>query len=343
MKRKKDRKGKRLTAWLGILLCLALGGCGAAGTDSSVSENTEISAKQEATLEAEGQEADRYAQLIDVTGQEGKLVIYFLDLEVGPDATDKSGDAMILISPDGEVMLLDAGHPDAAEIIISVLRDLQIEKIDYLVCTHPHIDHIGGVAAIADAFPITTAYRTEVEHTTKTYASYVEALEKHDIETVYVKTGDVISFGEEVRMEVLGPDEGVEYPEDFPENSTQFLNNESLLLKLTYGESTALFGGDLYVTQERKYVEQYGEKLQADIVKANHHGIDTSNCNKWIKTVQAKYVIAMNDRLGSMDVYNNYVKNGAEYHLTQEDGVVRVVMDAHKNYEVVDQWDSWLN
>lgn len=289
------------------------------------------------------EEVDRYEQMVDRSNDGDKMTVYFLDLETKPDAEDKSGDATILISPDGKVMLLDAGHPDCGDMVVAVLKDLGVDKIDYLVASHPHIDHIGGMPAVMDAFPVKVLYRPTVEHTTQTYQRLLDAVGKHDIPTVYVAEGDIIEFGDQVLVQVLGPDKEPVYPSGFPENSTQFLNDESLVLKFTYGESTALFSGDLYVSRERDYIDQYGELLQADVIKANHHGKDTSNLKKWINTVNPVIVGAMGDEVGSMTVYDNYVKNGAEFHLTFCDGMVKIVMDDRKNYEVIDQKDSWMN
>lgn len=304
------------------------------------SSETAASAAESQTAEAE---TDRYEQIISRDADGGKLTMYFLDLETEPGAEDKSGDSTILISPDGKVMLLDAGHTDCGEQVVQVLKDLGVEKIDYLVISHPHIDHIGGVSAVLDAFPVEKLYRTYLEYTTKTYKNFVNAAEDHEVETVYLSKGDEFEFGSQVHVEVFGPEEEIVYPDGFPDNSTQFVNDESLLLKFTFGESTALFGGDLYSSQERDYIDEYGDRLQADVIKANHHGNDTSNTKKWIKTVNPQIVAAMNDKVGSMTVYDNYVKNGAEFHLTFCDGIVKVSMDDKKNYEVTDQKDSWMN
>ncbi len=313
-----------------------------AESSSTSAENTE-SASGEGVPDQAQSDVDRYQEIMDRSGDDGKMIFYFLDLEVGEDAKDKSGDSTVIISPDGKVMLLDAGHTDSGEIVVQALKDLGIEKIDYLVASHPHIDHIGGVPEVMSNFPVGIAYRSCVEYTTQTYHNYVNALEEGGIEVVYLKTGDEFDFGDQVHVEVLGPGEDIVYPEGFPDNSTQFLNNNSLLLKFTYGEATALFGGDLYVSQERDYIEQYGDELKVDLAKANHHGKDTSNLKKWIKTVSPRVVVAMGDELGSMDVYENYVKQGAEYHHTVNDGVVKVIMDDKGQCQVIDQKDSWMN
>lgn len=310
-----------------IAAAIYLIGCGAGAIDSGTQPSEAVVSQETSKLSDDA----------------GKFIIYFLDLEVGPDAKDKSGDSAILISPDGKVMLLDAGHSDASDLVVKALTDLGIEKIDYLVASHPHIDHIGGVPAVVSQFPVGTAYQSHVEYTTQTYHNYVNALKEGGIEVISLETGDEFSFGDRIQVKVMGPDKEFEYPAEFPDNSTQFLNNMSLLLKFTYGETTALFGGDLYVSQEREYIDLYGDELKADVAKANHHGKDTSNSKKWIKTVSPKIVAAMGDEMGSMDVYNNYVKQGAEYHHTLYDGVIKVIADDKGNCQAIDQKDSWLN
>lgn len=339
------RRWKCVTYLLaGILSAVCLSGC------SSGAEPADTTAAQQMVVEAVGSpetaadvSSDHYEEIVDRSQDEGKLTIYFLDLETGPDAKDKSGDSTILIAPDGSVMLLDAGHPDAADQVISVLKDLGVEKIDYLVVSHPHIDHIGGIPAVMEQFPVEKVYSSYVEYTTKTYQNYLDAAEASGAELVKLKTGDVFAFGDQIQVEILGPDQEITYPDGFPENSTQFLNDHSLLMKFCFGETTALFGGDLYLAQEREYVEQYGGKLQADIAKANHHGKDTSNSKKWIKTVQPRITAVMGDEMGSMDIYHNYQKAGAEYHHTLYDGVIKVTADDKRNCQVLDQKDSWLN
>lgn len=336
-----------------FLAVCCLSGCKETTTAATEETTAEVSVETAETSEeteeslseskAESTNVDRYAEIMDTSNDSGKLTVYFLDLEVGEEAEDKAGDSAILISPDGKVMLLDAGHPEAGHLVVDALTDLGVEKIDYLVASHPHIDHIGGIPEVMDAFPVGETYRSYVEYTTKTYQNYVNALENSEAEIHFVKTGDVFQFGDEVSVEVLGPDEEIQYPKDFPDNSTEFLNDHSLTLKFTYGETSALFCGDLYRSQERDYVEQYGEKLDVDLVKANHHGKDTSNSKKWIEATSPQAVVAMNDKSPNMTVVENYQKEGAEFHHTLLDGVVKVRMDDKQNVEIVDQKDSWLN
>lgn len=340
-----------------FLLAIVLSGCGK-GTAPSPSPETQAQAVKETSAAAEHTEAetsaenksveevpevDRYNELMNPSGEEGKLTFYCWDIRVGEDAEDKAGDSTLFISPDGKTLLLDAGHPDCAGQVIEYLKDLGITKLDYFVASHPHIDHIGAFPEIADHFEIGTAYRSHVEYTTKTYQNYVDALEKHNIPVEYLKAGDEIPFGSQITIKIFNPGEEIDYPKDFPKNSTAFMNNQSLAMKFVYGDSAALFCGDLYSAAERSLIEQYGDQLKADVIKANHHGRDTSNTKKWIETVEPKIAVAMLDQAVSMPVYNNYKKAGAEYYLTYYDGIVKVVMDDQKNYQVTCQHDSWLH
>ena len=278
-----------------------------------------------------------------LTREKGKLCIYFLDLEVDEFATDKSGDATILIAPEGEVMLIDCGHPQCGAQVIEALRRLGVDHIDYFVASHPHIDHIGSFPQIAEAFPITKVFRSSLDYDSSQYMNYVQTIAGKGLDVETLSEGDSFSFGKDIEVKIYNPSEPISYPENYPANSTQFVNNQSVAMRLSYGQSSAWFSGDLYMVQERSLTTKYGEELHSDVAKANHHGGDTSNSLRWIKTIQPKIVVAMNDKLDSMTVYNNYKKYGSEYHLTQMDGTVRVVMDDRKNYSVTDTKESWMN
>ncbi len=273
----------------------------------------------------------------------GKLAIYFLDLEVSPEAVDKSGDATVLISPEGKVMLLDSGHPESSHLVIEALKTLNVQAIDIFVASHPHIDHIGGFPQVAATFPIKQVYRSNLDYATDVNQAALQAIQQYNIPVAILCEGDSFMFGDCIKVDVYNPPKDITYPPNYPDNSTQFINNQSIAMKLTYGQSTAWFSGDLYMVQERALITKYGGQLQADVAKVNHHGGDTSNSIRWIKNLNAKIVVAMHDQLDSMTVYTNYKRYGAEYHLTLNDGLVKVVMDDKKNYQVFDTKDSWMN
>lgn len=279
-------------------------------------------------------EDDGYTQVYDTSMDAGKLTIRFLWM--GPQVEeDKPGDCMILTSPDGKVMVVDAGHPCATQYILDALDAMGIEKIDYLVASHPHIDHIGGMATLMDRYEIGIHYCTEVWHTTKTYQNYVDAIARNDIEQVYLHEGDSFMFGEQVQVLVYNPVADITYYDGYPANGTQFMNNQSLVLKFVYGESSLLLAGDLYTTGEATVVKRWGEALQADVIKANHHGADTSSSPKWRKTVDPKITVITNCLLQSATVAKKYAKNGKQMYHTFLDGDVRISTAGDGEYEVV--------
>ncbi|MFA6845153.1 MAG: MBL fold metallo-hydrolase [Sphaerochaetaceae bacterium] len=295
------------------------------------------------TLFATDQKVDRFSSLCDRSEEKGKVTMYFVDLDVPKGSKDKSGDSTIIISPDGKVMLLDCGHPDAAKDVIKVLQTLDIKKIDIFVNSHPHIDHLGAFPQIAELFDIGEVYRSTVEYKSSVYyRDFVSAIESHKIPVRYIKDGDSFMLGSSVRVDVLGPKAEIVYPSGYPDNSTQFLNDESVVLQLTYGDSKMLFSGDLYRGGEREVLDSHKDILASDVAKANHHGNDTSNQLGWIKAVRPQVVVAMNDTMGSMTVLHNYVKYGATFYHTLYNGLIKVQVDEHHKVNVQTQYDSWV-
>lgn len=341
-----DKKTSRKQLCLVITILFAitvLFGCDRTNFTSAIESVQTESTRSSTQPSSQQTQVDRYNEIVDTSKDSGKLSIYFLKLSVAKESKDKSGDCTVLVSPEGEVMLIDTGHPDCASQVVNFLKDLGINRIDDLIISHPHIDHIGGVPVLVENFEVGRLYRTDLEYPTQTYNTYVEAIEKKNIPITYLKQGDEFIFGPQIHIKVFNPKEKIVYPDAYPDNSTAFINNSSLAIKLNYGLSSAFFAGDLYLPQERDLVEQYGTQLQSDIVKANHHGEDTSNSKSWIKTVTPKIMVAMHDKVASMTVYNTYKDLGTKCYYTALNGYVKVVADDKKNYTVIKQFDSWAN
>lgn len=286
-----------------------------------------------------------YSKIVKKTLKDnGKIRIFCPDLDVSPEATDKSGDCTVILSPDNQVLVLDCGHPDSFKYIYSLLNDLKITKIDYLVISHPHIDHLGGVPALCAVIPVEKCYYNGLEYPTQYFESFKHVMSSRKIPLEILKDGDSFMFGEKVKVDILWPEGDFVYPDGYPANSTQFVNDTSIALKLTFGSSTALFCGDLYRSAERELIEKHKNELSADVVKANHHGNDTSNSLSWIKAVNPKIVYAMNDVIGSMTVYQQYTKNpDVKFYHSKENGLIKITMGSKQNYNVQTQFESWMN
>ena len=158
------------------------------------------------------------------------------------------------------IMMVDCGHPDAGKDVVKVLKALGIDHIDIFVNSHPHIDHLGAFPQIAQVCSIGQVYRSLVEYDTSYTRNFASTIEKKGIPVQMLAEGDGFLFGENVRVDVLWPEKGpVEYPKNYPGNgATQFLNDHSLALQLTFGESKLLLCGDLYRAGERAVLDGHG-------------------------------------------------------------------------------------
>ena len=154
----------------------------------------------------------RTAELFDRSGEAGQLTLRFLWL--GEQAADdKPGDCIILTSPEGQVMVLDCGHPLAASHVTDALDAMGVTHIDALVISHPHIDHLGSVPALYERYTVGTVYSSELVYDkSRYYRAYVEATA--DTPHVFLHEGDSFAFGEQVRVEVYNPTEEITYPKD---------------------------------------------------------------------------------------------------------------------------------
>ena len=279
----------------------------------------------------------RHGRVFDATQDEGRLTARFLSL-LSPDGK-KSGDATILTSPDGKVMLLDAGEPECAGQVADALKALGIDSIDFLMASHPHVDHIGGFARIMQDFPVKAVYTSHVEYPTSHVAAYMAEMQKQNIPHVFLSEGDTFAFGGFVTVEVFHPAADITYYEGYPENSTQFVNDLSLVLRFSYGDSSMLFGGDLYTTAERMITEKYGPRLASDVFKVGHHGSVTSSSKPYREAISPQIAVMVSHTLSDLGIYQKYRKMGADTYITYFDGNISVSTTGGGTYEVITEKD----
>lgn len=205
------------------------------------------------------------------------LEIYFID--VG------QGDSALLISPTGKTMLIDAGERSAFTKISILLESLDIDSLDTVVATHPHSDHIGGMTDVIKNYPIGEFYMPEFEYDSKTYTNMINALDEYDVDAYYLYggEGETLDWDEYVTVECLSPLEDIEYDD---------ANNVSIMLRFTYGGTTALFTGDCerYAEASMMYMLP-DQNLSSDVLKMGHHGSSTSSHDKFLKAVNPEYAV----------------------------------------------------
>lgn len=192
-----------------------------------------------------------------------------------------------LLSTNGHYMVIDGGNNGDADTILSYLEGQGVEKLDAVVGTHPHEDHIGSLDAIINHFDVDAVYMPKIMHTSKTFEDVLDAVANKGLKIKSPSSGDTIDFNG-LEIEVLGPQR--EY-KDF--------NNNSIVLKVNAGETAFLFTGDAEETAE-KDILQADYDLQADVLKVGHHGSSTSSSQAFLQAVKPKYAVI------SVGVGNSY-------------------------------------
>lgn len=194
---------------------------------------------------------------------------YFLD--VG------QADANVVLLPNGEVMLIDAGVSSSSDKIISLLEDLGCNKIDYVVATHPHADHIGGMADVIETFRVGEIYMPKAVSTSKTYENLLLTIKDKGLKINTGKKGVEILNEDNLKIDIVAPNK-----QDYSN-----LNNFSIVLKITYGNISFLYTGDA----EKDSLEEITSDIKANILKVGHHGSDTSTYKEFLDKVKPQYAI----------------------------------------------------
>ena len=238
------------------------------------------------------------------------LKVHYLD--VG------QGDSIFVELPNNETMLIDAAESYQSENIINYLKNLNYQKIDYVIGTHPHTDHIGGLKDIINTFEIGKIYMPKIVSTTKTYESLLMAIKDKNLKINTAKAGTSIIDTDTLKINILAPN-----------NSTYTeLNNYSVVTKITYGTTKFLFMGDA----EKLSENEIKENVTADVIKIGHHGSNTSSSIDFIKKVNAKYGIisvGLNNKynLPKEETITNWENSGTKIYLTSTNGTIRASSD----------------
>lgn len=199
------------------------------------------------------------------------LEVHFIDVGQG-DAT--------LIRQGEHAMLIDAGDNSKGTAVQSYLQSQKIEKLDYVIGTHPDSDHIGGMDVILYKFDWDMVMMPELEKDTRTYEDVVKVIQDKNKKITVPVPGETYSLGE-AEFTIVCPQKA-----EYGANS----NNYSIGLRLTFGENSFLFTGDAEEASEEDMLES-GMELSADVFKAAHHGSDTANTEEFLKAVQPKTVV----------------------------------------------------
>ncbi|MFW6116302.1 MAG: MBL fold metallo-hydrolase [bacterium] len=232
-------------------------------------------------------------------------------------------DAILILSPDGRGVLIDGGDRDSG--IVDYLRSQGVSSLDVMVATHPHADHISGLVDVLRSLSVAGVVTNGAEHTTLTYERFLDAIIAAGAPYSEVRRGDTLEVGL-LKFDVL-----------HPSGLTGDLNNDSIVLRLVYGDIVFLFTGDAEGEAERSLVAS-GQKLDSTVLKVGHHGSRSSTTSPFLEQVSpevAVYSCATDNSYGHphVDTLTALADVGADVYGTDVNGTV-VITTGGTGYSV---------
>ena len=183
-----------------------------------------------------------------------------------------------LVLCEGEAMLIDGGNVADSDVIYTILEKREITHLDYVVCTHAHEDHVGGLSAALHACTVGTAYSPMTEYDSECFRTFARTAAEQGVELTVPTVGDSFRLGA-ARVDILACDP----------DATE-TNNSSIVLKVVYGETSFLFMGDAEYEVEETLLES-GADLSATVLKVGHHGSDSSTSYRFLNAVMPQYAV----------------------------------------------------
>lgn len=239
---------------------------------------------------------------------EGNLNVYYFDVGQADS---------ILLENNGKYMLIDAGNNADGEPLVEYFNDLGIESFEYVIATHAHEDHIGGMDDVINNFEVKNFYMPDVVTTSKTFENLLDALESRSVAFQTPEIGSLFVFGG-CKFEVLHV--GTESDD---------LNDTSIVVRGLYGNNSFIFMGDATSNVEEKLLN---DNIDSDVLKVGHHGSKYSSTVSFLKKVTPQYAIisvGKNNSYGHPhDVTFSKLNDvGAKIYRTDEDGTIIVSSD----------------
>lgn len=306
-KKKKNKKIETMVGTIIVLIMIVI--ASKFGNIEQYFENIEIDSSANVVNKITAEESENI-----VLEGEDILQIHFFD--VG------QADSILMIS-DGKTMLMDGGNNEDGDLVVSNIKKLGISKLDYVIGTHPHEDHIGGLDNVISAFEIGTIYMPKVQTNTKTFEDVLDIVASKNLSVTSPKVGDKFMVGK-VECEVMLCGDGLK-------EEQENLNLSSLVIRVVYKEQSYLFMGD-----SEKENENSRKWQQTNVLKVGHHGSDTSSSQSFLNQILPQIAIISVGKDNSyghpkqitLDKLN---KLGTLIYRTDEKGNILLESDGKKN------------
>ncbi len=248
----------------------------------------------------------------------GLMRVHFID--VG------QGDCSFIELGNGQTMLIDAGNPENGDDIVEYIKDLQYGDIDYVVATHPHDDHIGGMATVLQNFEVDEMYMPNAVHTSYTFENLLNVIDKENVDLNVAEAGVNILDSGPIDIDILSPISD-EYSD---------LNNYSVVVRIIYGETSFLFTGDAEKIVESEILDS---EIDVDVLKVGHHGSNSSSSEAFINETSPQIAViscGQDNMYGHPDyeVLSLLDENNVKVYRTDEAGTIMVTADQKDNITV---------
>lgn len=254
-----------------------------------------------------------------VTTADGEISVHYINVE--------QGDCELIVAGDTRV-LIDTGEAIFSNRVINYISSLGVRRLDYVIASHPHEDHIGGMADVLEKFTVGKVIMPEIPDSilpmTRNFERMLDVISRKKIDAEYSRTGTIIPLGNGAELQILAP-----VHDDYSD-----LNNFSIVCRLVHGENSFLFTGDIERAAENDILNS-GEYIRSDVLKVGHHGSTSSSTADFIEAVSPKYAVICVGKDNSYGhpkqaVIDRLTKYGAVILTTMESGNIVFVSDGEK-------------
>ena len=303
MNKRRKSNNSKIISLIVVIICIIFG-----LSSEQINETFGLITNTISTQETATQ--NNSSQTKQTTNQQGELQVYFLDVGQADS---------ILIKSNNEYMLIDGGNNNDGPLLVKYFQSLGIKEFKYIVGTHPHEDHIGGLDDVIKNFTIDNIYIPDAMTTTKTFEDLLDSIDEKNLTYKVPKINSTFPLGN-ANLKVI-----------YTGTDTSDLNNTSIVLKLTYQDISILLTGDATSETEKKILNK---DINSTVLKVGHHGSKYSSTESFLKKVNPKYAIIS---VGKNNIYNHPAtitinkleKLNTQIYRTDQDGTILLETNGH--------------
>lgn len=280
-----------------------------------------------------------YLRYLDFSAASKLRIIFF---DVG------QGDSALIITPSGRTILVDGGEGEAVLSKLGATLPFYRQKIDMMILTHPHADHLEGLIPVLKKYQVEQIFYSGAAHTTNAFWEWLNLIKEKNINLKIIKQQEELFVESGVKLDFLYPRSdltafaGAQPQSDLVEESKfqkdNELNNTSIVFKLTYGQIGFLFTGDAETPVEKELLRAAGDSpslLQSDVLKVAHHGSRSSTSEEFLRAVQPKMAVISAGRGNDfghphLRTLRRLERRGAAIYRTDELGDIELESDGKK-------------